>query len=132
MALQHLRCGSLSQFLMGESCQILTQGALGSRVPPVIDRLVSCILPTVLRVQRKVVSNILFKNRLRRKLRKFDFLTKIIKVSNICYFWRIFRNIHQNANWPVKVFVIISWSKVKLLTRLYLGISYLRWAQVQT
>ena len=68
---------------------------------------------------------------MRRSLTKFNFLTKIIKVSNICYFWRIFRNIYQNANWPVNIFVIIFWSKVKLLTWLYLGVSYLLWAQVQ-
>ena len=73
-----------------------------------------------------------FKNRLRQSLTKFNFLTKIIKVSNICYFWRVFQNIYQNANWPVNIFVIISWSKEKLLTLLYLGVSYLRWVLVQT
>ena len=56
---------------------------MGSRSPPVIDRIGSCISPTVLTVQRKEISNIFFKNRLWRRL------TKITKISNICYFWRI-------------------------------------------
>ena len=63
--------------------------------------------------QRNVVSNIFFKNRLQRGLTKFNFLTTIIKVSNISYFWRIFRNIYQNISWPVNIFAVISWSKVK-------------------
>ena len=82
---------------------------------------------------RKVVSNIFLKNWLRRNLIKFNFLTKIIKISNICYFWRIFRNTYQNVNWPVNIFVIISWSKVKYsFLRLRLGVSHFCWDQVQT
>ena len=81
----------------------------------------------------KVVSNIFLKNWLRRNLIKFNFLTKIIKISNICYFWRIFRNTYQNVNWPVNIFVIISWSKVKYsFLRLRLGVSHFCWDQVQT
>ena len=71
-----------------------------------------------------MVSNIFFKNRLWRSLTRFNFLTKIIKVSNICFYRRIFRNIYQNTNWPVNIFVIIFWSKVILLTRLYLRVSF--------
>ena len=41
------------------------------------------------------------------------FLTKIIKTSNICYFWRIFQNVYQNANWPANNLGINSWGKVK-------------------
>ena len=63
----------------------------GSRSPPVISRIVSCISPTVLTVQCKVVSNIFFKNRLEQSLTKFNFQAKIIRLSNICYFWRIFQ-----------------------------------------
>ena len=85
----------------------------GSRSPPVINRIVSCVSPTVLTVQRKVVSNIFFKNRLRQSLTKLNFLTKIIKIFDIYYFGGIFANTYQNVNWPVNIFVIISWSQVK-------------------
>ena len=137
MALQHVKWNWLWQFLTAESCELLTQElrltcCRGSRSFPVIDRIVSCISPTVLTVQHKVVSNIFFNNRLRQSLTKFNFLTKIIKALNIFCFWRISRNIYQNADWPLNIFVIISWRKVKLLTRFYLGVSYLCWAQVQT
>ena len=64
-------------------------------------------------MQHKEVSNIFFKNWLQRSLTKLHFLKKITEVSNICYFWRIFRNTYQNTNWPVNIFVIIFWSKVK-------------------
>ena len=78
----------------------------------------------------KVVSNFFKKNRLQRN---FNFLTKIIKISNICYFWRKLRNTYQNVNWPVNIFVIISWSKVKYsFLRLRLGVSHFCWAKVQT
>ena len=116
--LQHLRWSFLWQLLKAESCEQLTQGAssymcMGSRSPLLIDRIVSCVSPTVLAVQRKVVANIFFKKRLRRSLAKRNFITKIIKISNICYFWRIFWNTYQNANWLVNIFVSVSWSQVK-------------------
>ena len=37
-----------------------------------------------------------------------------------------------SCNWSVNIFVIISWSKVKVFTQLCLEVSHLRWAQFPT